>query len=200
MLVESMATSLVVGKARGGKIRNFEKVNFRGWYLFIIGFIIEFSSVIIRVKDLFGIGEILNNNFIFVHSASYTLIIIGLILNFKKHSMKIILVGTLLNFIVILVNGGKMPVSGDGLALLGLFENLKMLETDSMITHTLVKDTTKLYFLGDIIPLKKPYPLPKMISIGDVFLGVGIFTFIQGVMLKKFSKSTKMISFEYKKE
>ncbi|MTI66748.1 MAG: hypothetical protein FH753_09135 [Firmicutes bacterium] len=200
MLVESMATSLVVGKARGGKIRNFEKVNFRGWYLFIIGFIIEFSSVIIRVKDLFGVGEFLNNNFIFVHSASYILIIIGLILNFKKHSMKIILLGTLLNFIVIFVNGGKMPVSGDGLALLGLFENLKMLETDSMITHTLVKDTTKLYFLGDIIPLKKPYPLPKMISIGDVFLGIGIFTFIQGVMLKKFSKSTKMISFEYRKD
>ncbi|KGG80097.1 DUF5317 domain-containing protein [Caloranaerobacter azorensis] len=201
MLIESMATSLVVGKVRGGKLENIGKVQIRGWYFFVLGFIIEFTSVYLKMKNIGIISTFINKYFIYVHSLSYILIFIGLILNFKNKSMILVFIGTLLNFIVIVANGGRMPVSPEGLKTAGLISNLEMLKNDMIITHTLITDSTKLSILGDIIPLSKPYPFPKMISIGDIFLGLGIFCFIQGAMTKKgiFSRKSKMIRFEYKK-
>lgn len=53
--------------------------------------------------------------------------------------------------------------------------------------HVLGNVQTKAYLLADIIPLLRPYPLPKVISIGDIFfLLVGaFFLFVQYGMEKK---------------
>jgi hypothetical protein len=45
--------------------------------------------------------------------------------------------------------------------------------------------STHLSFLGDIIPLSSPYPRTQIISIGDVVMNVGIFLFIQFMMVKR---------------
>lgn len=185
MLIESMVSSLAVGKARGGKLKNIGNINLEKYYLFIIGFGLEFLSVFLHSKELGVFGELLDKYFIIIHSISYLLIFIGLIFNFNKKSMILIFIGTLLNYIVIVVNGGQMPVLGDGLKYLGLDGYFDMLRNDAIITHTLISEKTKLFFLGDIIPTPKFYPMPKMISIGDVFIGIGIFILIQFGMLKK---------------
>ncbi|WP_026894732.1 DUF5317 domain-containing protein [Clostridiisalibacter paucivorans] len=185
MLMESMVTSIAVGKVRGGKIKRIGEQYIKGWYLFIIGFGMEFLSVYIRLKDISGISSILDRYFVYIHILSYILIFIGIYLNVEKLSMKIIFVGALFNFIVIVVNGGQMPVSEEGLLKLGLMDNLAMLKNNMVLTHALINKSTKLAFLGDIIPLLKPYPLPKMISIGDVFLGIGIFAYIQNLMINR---------------
>jgi hypothetical protein len=50
-----------------------------------------------------------------------------------------------------------------------------------------------LWFLGDIIPLPSPYPLKKVISIGDVLINVGGFIFIWKTMfLIKREKNEKL--------
>ncbi|EOC99658.1 DUF5317 domain-containing protein [Caldisalinibacter kiritimatiensis] len=200
MLVESMATSVIVGKARGGKVKNIEKINIKAWYLFILGFILEFTSVYLYSNKIGNFTKIIDNYFIYIHGFSYLLIFIGLILNFNKKSLVLVFIGTLLNFIVITANGGQMPVSGAGLENLGLMDQLNMLKQESIATHTLVTDSSKLVFLGDIIPIPKPYPLPKMISIGDIFIALGIFFFLQGAMVnRKLSKhKPNMIRFQYK--
>lgn len=200
MLVESMATSLVVGKLRGGKIKNIGNINIRGWYLFIAGFTLEFASVYFKSNQVGIVTQFLDKYFILIHSLSYILLLIGLILNFNKKSMVLIFIGTLLNFIVIASNGGHMPVSGDGLSNLGLLRELEMLQQNSVITHTLVTQSTRLTILGDVIPIPKPHPLPKMISIGDIFIALGIFLFIQGAMINEnmFKRDSKMVKFKYK--
>lgn len=188
MIVESMS-SLVVGKLRGGKIRNIENISLKYWYLFIIGFLLEFVSVYLGGKQTGLIYEFLSSYFIYIHALSYIIIGIGLVLNFKNKSLIVFFIGHVLNFIVIIANNGQMPVSGSGLEKLGLLKNLEMLNSGSVLTHTLVNEATKFKFLGDVIQIPKPYPLPKMISIGDVFLLIGIFLFIQGAMLSKNRKS-----------
>jgi hypothetical protein len=200
MLAESMATSVIVGKIRGGKIRNIEKVNIRAWYLFIISFVLEFTCVYFYNKDLGEITKTLNEYFIYIHGFSYLLMFIGLILNFNKKSMILVFVGTLLNFVVITANGGQMPVSGEGLQNLGLISQLEALKHHQIATHTLITQGTKISILADIIPLPKPYPLPKMISIGDIFIGLGVFCFIQGAMADKsmFNRKINMIEFQYR--
>lgn len=185
MLIESVASSLAVGKVRGGKFKDIGELNIRKGYLFIIGFGIEFLSVFLYAKNIEGISDFLGEYFIFIHSLSYLLIFIGLIYNFNRKSMILVFIGALLNYIVIVANGGQMPVSGSGLSLLGMEQYLEVLKSNSVITHTLINDSTNLYFLGDIIPTPKFYPFPKMISIGDVFLGIGIFALIQNGMLRR---------------
>lgn len=87
MLIESMATSLVVGKVRGGKFESIGKIQIKGWYLFVLGFLIEFASVYLKIKNFGAISAFVDKYFIYVHSLSYILIFIALILNFKNKSM-----------------------------------------------------------------------------------------------------------------
>lgn len=51
--------------------------------------------------------------------------------------------------------------------------------------HTLLVAETKMKFLSDIIFIGPPYPLPKILSLGDLFLIVGVFWFIQQIMVNK---------------
>jgi len=178
-------TSLAVGKVRGGKFRNLENVTLKYWYLFIIGFLLEFGSNYFGAKKSGVMYEFINNYFLYIHSLSYILIGIGLVFNFDKKPMIIFFIGHVLNFIVIVTNNGQMPVSGEGLEKLGLLKNLEMLQTNSVFSHTLLNESTRFKFLADVIQIPRPYPLPKMISLGDVFLLVGIFLLIQQGMINK---------------
>lgn len=183
MIIESMSTSLIIGKIRKGKFRNFESFELKGWYLFIIGFLLEVSANIIRSNDT-KFNSFLDKNFIFIHLTSYSLIFIGLYLNRNRKSMYVIFLGTLLNFVCIMLNYGRMPISLEMLQLTGLVEpNAVNVTLD--LTHSLVNENTKLLFLCDIIPLAKPYPLPKVISIGDILLAIGAFWLLQEIMLNK---------------
>lgn len=199
MLIESMATSLVLGKVRGGKIKNIGNIDLKGWYFFVIGFGIEFGSIFLNMRGIEPISNFLNSYFMYLHGLSYILLLTGLILNFNKKSMIIIFIGTLLNFIVIASNSGMMPVDGEGLKALGLLRELEMLQSQTMLTHSLMSDSTRLVFLGDVLKTPSFYPLPKMYSIGDVFLAIGVFAFIQGAMNSIKNKyEGKMVTFSHK--
>ncbi len=97
--------------------------------------------------------------------------------------MKLFLIGTLLNFIVIFANGGKMPVSLSGPK---WQENpIDITISDIDFKHMSLDENTRLPYLADVILIAKPYPFPKILSIGDVFLNLGLFFFLQEEMLKK---------------
>ena len=53
------------------------------------------------------------------------------------------------------------------------------------IKHSLVTENTKLVYLADVIALPKPYPIVSIISIGDLFLSIGIYLFFQESMVRK---------------
>lgn len=106
----------------------------------------------------------------------------------------IILIGVFLNFIVMFVNGGRMPVSAEAAAVLDPMY-LDILKDQLYAKHTLLTESTKLGFLGDIIPLSSPYPKTQVISIGDVVMNIGGFKFIQYIMVhKKEAQATTSVS------
>ena len=99
-------------------------------------------------------------------------------LNIKKSYMMLIFIGTLFNFLAIATNDFKMPVYVS--ELLSDVEAKKMfLLSGKDLVHSLLTEETKLKFLCDIITLHPPYPFPKTISVGDVFLLSGIHAFWQ---------------------
>jgi len=90
-----------------------------------------------------------------------------------------------------MLNGGRMPVAVEAAAVLDP-SYIEALKQGLYGKHTLLNESTKLGFLGDIIPLSPPYPRTQVISIGDVIMNIGIFLFIQHLMVggKKEDKDT----------
>jgi hypothetical protein len=103
-------------------------------------------------------------------------------MNIQRKSMKLFVIGVLLNFLVISFNGGKMPVSITGIKGINS-TTIELPNREFDIKHIAVTPNTKLVYLADIILIPRPYPLPKILSIGDVFLMLGLFVFIQEVMV-----------------
>lgn len=178
MVIEPLILSLLVAKLRKGKLKNLENIEISGWYLLLIAAGIQIILSILKRR-----GIILNDGFYYLHILSYILMIICVILNIKKNSMKAFLIGVVLNFIVIFANNGKMPVSIDGIK--GINNNIstELPTSDYNIKHQPINQDTKLVYLSDIILIPKPYPLPKILSLGDIFIMMGLFLFIQEAMV-----------------
>ena len=180
MIVEGLGTSLIVGKLRGGRFSHMKDAEIHKWYLIVSAFLVEFIAVFLSNKGY----QLVSNNILAIHFISYSLLFSGIYFNISKLSFKLIMLGTFLNFIVIMLNGGQMPVSQEALIKAGIPEQIN----DEIITHTIIAKDTVLKFLGDIFILPKPYPRPKVFSAGDVFLAVGVFIYIQEIMVKKLLK------------
>lgn len=187
MIIESLGTSLVVGKLRKGKFSNMKEAEIHKWYLIVSSFLLEFLAVYFSSKGY----EVFSRNVFTIHLLSYSLLFIGIYFNMSKNSFKLIMLGTFLNFLVIILNGGQMPVSPEGMIKAGLAEDLGALQAGEVLTHVVLTKDTVLSFLADIFVLPKPYPRPKVFSLGDVFMAVGVFMYIQEIMVKRIDKNPK---------
>lgn len=187
MVVESIGTSLVVGKLRGGKFTNMQQAEIKKWYLIVIAFIIEFLTVYLSAKGY----HFISNNIFYIHLFSYLLLFAGMFFNREQLSFKIIFAGTLLNFLVIMLNGGQMPVSTDAMLGAGLTQDLNAIAQGQVVTHMIINANTVFKFLGDVFYIPSPYPRPKAFSVGDVFIAVGVFVYIQDIMIQKIKKIAK---------
>lgn len=170
MIIEGVVLSIIVGYIRKGRLANFEHIKIRVWYLIILSQLLQI--VAIRLN-----GHVIHLDqqvFYSMHVISYVVLFVPLIMNYKMLSMKLFGIGTLLNFIAIAFNQGQMPVF--------LPEGVN---ASFDLGHVLGNAQTRAYWLTDIIPLLKPYPLPKIISVGDIFLLVGAFLFVQYGMGEK---------------
>lgn len=174
-LILSMAVALA---GKGYNPRNISKVKIKGLALFPASFFLQYLSMFIveRYGDKTA-GLLVLEHFKWIHLLSYQLLLIGVVLNIKKGYMKILLIGTMLNFIVILFNGMQMPVRIPP-EYAKAWENYIYLVSGKDLVHTVMTGDTRFSCLGDIIMLKKPYPFNKTISIGDVFLLLGYGKFI----------------------
>lgn len=195
MVIETITLSFIFGKIKGGKIRNLENLYINGWGLFVLSFILEIVSLLIVTRSNGKLSVIVENNFFYVHLFIYILLIVGLIMNFHSKGLRIVLFGSILNFLVLLLNNGKMPVSIKTFKYSNLYNQLNLLEEGRIITHSLVDKNTKLAFLGDIIPVPKPYIFPKIISIGDILISIGLFILIYSYIKRGFESEGKIMKF-----
>lgn len=185
MIIESVGTSLIVGKLRKGRFSNLKDAEIHKWYLIVAAFLLEFLTVYFSSKGY----KFFTNNIFYIHFLSYCLLFIGIYFNISKLSFKLVMIGTFLNFIVIILNGGQMPVSHDAMVKAGLAEDINAMLNGEVITHTFIAKDTILKFLGDIFILPKPYPRPKVFSAGDVFMAIGVFIYLQEIMVRKSNKN-----------
>ena len=144
----------------------------------IKGYQVLILAAVIEITAEFLYKNFSNSNFLKIlslHWLIYIAIFVVTLLNFKRPFMKLLFIGTLLNFIAIVSNDFKMPVLVS--EVLSNADAKKIyLQTGQDLIHSLLTEDTKFKILCDIITLPPPYPFSKTISIGDVSLLLGIFT------------------------
>ncbi|MGW8959799.1 DUF5317 domain-containing protein [Paenibacillus sp. NPDC055715] len=189
MVYDGVLLGLIVGLFRGGPrqgLIRFSQIRLIAGWMFPVLLLVQFIIFYAQEKWT-GLASI--NGYLFM--GIYVIGLIFLWLNRHHNGFNLILLGVLLNFVVMAVNGGRMPVSLSASEVLGPYYT-DMLKSGSVISkHYMMDATTRLSFLGDIIPLSKPYPRTQVISIGDVVMNFGMFLFIQSVMVVNKKKTTQ---------
>ena len=167
MLVDFIVVGLIWGFLRGGKLRNLSQVDFPFLWVIILGFGIEFLA-------LAGLQP-----FVVFNLAGRGLALLGALLNMHLYGMKSMSLGASLNFLVIALNGGKMPVSLEVTSWLGLQKYVELLENNYYPDYTIISSSTLLPFLGDVLPyFSFLFRRFFVASLGDYFLGIGVMLFL----------------------
>jgi hypothetical protein len=192
MVYDGIIISFIIGLLRGGNLKGIADLKLKFGWIFPILLAIQFAIYFTQGHIGF-IASISNYIFIFVY-------IIGLFflwMNRSYRGIPLIFIGVLLNFVVMLVNGGRMPVSLEAAATLDPIY-VEAIKNGLYAKHSLLTGETHLAFLGDIIPLTPPYPREQVISIGDIIMNIGVYFFIQQIMLNTASQKAKNVASELK--
>jgi hypothetical protein len=175
ILLLALLCGLIIGWARGGSLVKLGQLPLRcGWLILIALFlqIVVFSS---QFESL-GWSDRLDPG---VHIFSNLLLLLAVGLNLSLSGMKILGIGLLLNFLVIVTNGGYMPVAPDDLARAGMADVAEILRAKGHVSKsTVLTSETRLAFLADIFLVPSWLPVSNVFSIGDVFIGIGAFILI----------------------
>lgn len=194
MFVEAVILGLAIGIARKGRISNLASIRIRGWFMILFAIILQ---LMLFFKDALPIIGKYSRN---IYIASAILILLTIIFNLNKKGMWLILIGALLNFIVMMLNGFQMPIHFEGLRLAGLEKMIEGIKAGDIINYMALENINNwTRYLAKFIVIPKPYPLAKVISIGDIVMSLGIILFIQGEMAKSYLTARgRMIRMGYK--
>ncbi|MGB6370547.1 MAG: DUF5317 domain-containing protein [Atribacterota bacterium] len=173
--------SIIIGLLRNGKLSSLSQISLKRIELLVLAFLIQAGLIFLGSRKI----EFVLNYSSYALAFSYVVLLIAVWYNKKLKGMKIIALGIAFNFMVIVANGGHMPILLGNLYKAGLNDIALILKEGSHVTHTLITEKTLFRFLADVIPLSPPFPDPSVVSVGDFFMFFGVFSLIQNAMLKK---------------
>ncbi|MGC8787774.1 MAG: DUF5317 domain-containing protein [Anaerolineae bacterium] len=184
ILVAAIVVSIIAALLRGGRFTRLVSFPLRWGLLAVAAFAIQalfiYQTPVRKNIGVWGWQEVL-----FV--VSHLLLLAAVWANRHLPGVKFIGLGLLLNLIVMVANGGWMPVTPEAVVKVGHTGLVSSLEPGTRVYSSkniiLTAEQTKLRFLSDIFVLAKPFPIPTIFSIGDVFVAAGVFLLIQGAML-----------------
>ncbi len=164
-----LVLAVVIGLARGGKLGNLADASITAWWLLPAGLAMQVAANLLPRPDEgvsgWAVGLLLG---------SYVPLLVVAALNRRSPGMWLAAVGILMNFSVIAANQG-MPVSVEAAVLAGA----ESTNLDLDAKHRILDTDSLLPFLADVIPLRA---LRQVISLGDVFLAVGLGQFLEAEM------------------
>jgi len=173
--------SIIIGLLRKGKLSSLSQISLKKIELIVLACLIQGGIIFLGPKKIKFVLDCSSYMIIF----SYIVLLLAVWYNKKLKGIKIIALGIIFNFIVIVANGGHMPVLLSSLYKVGLNDFALVLKEGTYITHTLISENTLCAFLGDVIPLPPPFPDPSVVSVGDFLMFYGVFNLIQNAMVKE---------------
>ena len=194
MIMEAILLGLLIGFLRNGRWHHLMDIEFKGWYLIFAGALLQIVPIAAtRLTETYSALQ-------WAPFIGMSLIFMAVLMNWKLKGFKLLAAGALLNLLVMLVHGGKMPISIGMTQLAGLSSYAESIKAGTVINLISFEQANEvLRYLGKVIPIPKPYPLAKVISIGDVLITAAIVYFIQGEMIYyHFRSKGKMLKFSIK--
>jgi hypothetical protein len=173
LLVYAVAVGIVTGLLTRGRLSALGSVHIRLWPVALAG--LAFQALIFSSPLAASVGRLGPSLYVL----STTLVLMSLIVNVRQPGFWLIVVGAMLNFAAIVVNGGFMPASPDAVAAL---RGVVALPTTDYTNSAIATGATTLGFLGDIFVLPRPVPLSNVFSIGDLLIGIGGAWFVIATM------------------
>ncbi|MGO1579985.1 MAG: DUF5317 domain-containing protein [Peptoniphilaceae bacterium] len=175
MIIEAIIIGLIIVKYLNKNFDSIYDFKLKGMVPLSLGvFILILLNIFTRIN--FGVATIFFiKNYYIIHIMSLLIMSLALFLNYKNLGIVFIALGMFLNTIPIILNG-KMPVSLKALEKIDNKKILEIIKSGNSLSHGIFSKA-KAYFLSDIIAITKPYPMPKVISIGDIIISVGIILF-----------------------
>ena len=175
MLIGGIALGLVLGLFAGGDLLNLGSVRLRRLTLLILAVFVRFGTEL-ALNEGVPLVESLRLPLL---AGSFVLLLFALWPNRSYPGISLAFIGVLANALVIVVNGGYMPIWITSLEIAGLTPA----DVTSSLHYVLPAplDANFLLHLGpfaDVIPI--PFPvIQNVASIGDMFLtfGLGFFLF-----------------------
>ncbi|MCX6090971.1 MAG: DUF5317 domain-containing protein [Candidatus Atribacteria bacterium] len=175
MLADFILIGILIGFLFKGSFRNLAQVKFPYLWLIVVGFMVKFSDFVFPASmahwySTLGMG----------------IVFLGTVLSWKLAGMKVVSMGAFLNILVIILNGGTMPVSVSMAEKLKLFDLIHQLKGSQFFDYRVLSSSTRLPFFSDILPyfsflLFRPF----VVSPGDYLLGFGLIIFIIFYMRRK---------------
>ena len=172
LILLTVLVALGVGLLTGGSLRDFPTVKTRWWWLALVGVAMQFVTGGGTLEVVLLLG-------------SFVALLAYVIANLRAPGFPLVLIGLVLNLAVIAANRG-MPVTHHALEASGQVGTIAELATNGDgQKHYLVVDGdgTRLLPLGDVIALGGP--VRQAISVGDIFVHLGIAWFIVATMRRR---------------
>jgi len=173
--------SIIIGLLRNGKLSSLSQISLKKIELIVLACLIQAGLIFLGSKKVKIVLDYSSYMIIF----SYIVLLLAVWHNKELKGMNFITLGIIFNFVVIIANGGHMPVLLNSLYKVGLDDFALVLKEGTYVTHTLITEKTLFRFLADVIPLSPPLPDPSVVSVGDFLMFYGVFSLIQNAMLKK---------------
>ena len=174
MLIGGIALGLVLGLLAGGSLVNLGAIRLRRLGVLVVALALRVATEFLLNAGV-GIVDTLR---VPLFAISFGLLLAALWVNRGYPGFLLALIGTASNAIVILVNGGYMPIWEPALNAAGMTAT----DVQSAIHYVLPPplDANFLLRLGplaDVIPIPVPF-LENVASIGDVFITAGLAFFL----------------------
>ncbi|MBF7096592.1 DUF5317 domain-containing protein [Alkalibacter mobilis] len=184
MIIVLLLLAIIIGYVRKGRISNLANLKIRLTPLMVLAFLIQAG---IYAGYTYEVAFVMDYD-ILLHFISYIMLFAALMSNFENKWFILLTTGMILNFLVIFLNGGKMPVSVDAAEAIGLGSSLDLMFLKRAGTHQPLTDGMLLSFLADVIPFSYPGIMSyfnNIYSIGDFVIYLGAMGVVQSAMLMK---------------
>ena len=183
MILIALCLALLLGLILvGGRVSNLASVNVKWGWLAPVAFLMQAYLIFFPAERA---GDVLAPRSLLL-VASHVLLFVVIWKNRHLSGIKVIGLGLLLNFVVMIVNGGFMPITPETLVRIGYDGNTSQLETGYIVGRTknvvVEPGEATLWFLSDIMVMPRPFPIPTALSVGDLLIVMGVFFFLRDAM------------------
>jgi len=183
MILIALCLALLLGLvALGGRASDLTHVQVRWGWLAPLAFLMQAYLIFFPAERA---GDVLSPRSLLL-VASQVLLFVVIWQNRHLGGIKVIGLGLLLNSLVMVVNGGFMPITPETLVQIGYDGNASQLETGYIVgrTKNVVAEPgeASLWFLSDVMVIPRPFPIPTALSLGDLLIVLGVFFFLREAM------------------